>query len=562
MAIVENQLVEVKWNGRNKQYYESFVKENGEMKYGKYTHKGTVNVEPSDLPSQSSAMVKFTCDYCNEEFFRSWIKYNRIKICNQKYKFTKDVCLKCDHIKRREIFGNPNEENYDSKNEEPIETRKYTEEDLTTFFYKYKDEFGTYPKKIDFEGNSDYPSASAYTLRWGNWSNFIKSLNITSEDGWYKDDELVLVKYYETSLTPKEINDNLMVKRSIHQIQLKAKKLGLIENQFHLVKSYDISNKEKRLESSLKSIIDLFEYIGNFPTVSEYDKHAKENGLYYRRNLIDILNKNFSVICSEVIGGNNKDIKDKSMLLQELIKLKEKLGRTPKANELKKYGLSEKKAYIRKFNMRYQDIIESLGWELSTPKLNIKSDDELLDDYLLLYKDLGRIPNSKDLSSSSHIAHSQTYINRFGSMKNVWDILDIEYCPSQNISSGFVFINSNNEICRSTPEFDISNLFIRNKIVYTPEVRYSKIFTCINNKWIMDWYLNDYHVCVEYFGLYSENNLERNTRLGKYSRKVKRKIKECESNNIKLISLYSEDLKNNFEGMLYKFSNVGIQLTV
>ncbi len=431
---------------------------------------------------------------------------------------------------------------------------------LISEFYRYKTEHGRYPKKSDIEALSDYPSANTYQENWGNWNNFLKSLDIVSNDGWYKDDEEIIKKLYAASVKLKDINDRLMEKRSINEINKKAKQFGFPINNFIVEREYSYSNRKEKLTSSINGLCDLFLDLGKYPTASEYDSYARMNKLYNRKYLEEKFSKRFSEICIEELGGSNKDTKTKEELLEELTNLKRKLGRTPRANELKSHGLSEKKAYMRKFNMTYQELIESLGWEQATPRLKFKSEEELLADYERLFKELGRVPHYTDLQNCNYASSHQTYADKFGSFREVWDILDIPYEVNQEISAGFVGINKNNEICRSNAELEISNIFIDSNILYVPEINYSDFDKKLSNKWRMDWYLKDYDIYVEYFGMFSKTHLKRSTRIGKYSRKVKKKINYCLNNNITLIDLYKKDLENNYEGLISKFKDYGIDL--
>lgn len=83
----ENQLVQVKWTGSNKEWYVS----KGYM----YTKQGdAINVRAKDLPSGSNIHIKIVCDICGREFGRSMKHYN-----NRPDK-TLCVCKNCKAIKR------------------------------------------------------------------------------------------------------------------------------------------------------------------------------------------------------------------------------------------------------------------------------------------------------------------------------------------------------------------------------------------------------------------------------------------------------------------------------
>lgn len=81
--LVDNQLVEVKWNNNTKAWYES--------KGYKFTHKfDAFYVYPLDLPEKSAKKVRVICDYCGKEYITSYSVYiNGIKQSG------KNACSNC-----------------------------------------------------------------------------------------------------------------------------------------------------------------------------------------------------------------------------------------------------------------------------------------------------------------------------------------------------------------------------------------------------------------------------------------------------------------------------------
>lgn len=554
--IVPNQKVKTKWNAKNKKHYES--------KGYIYTGLGTeFEVDINDLPENSKVKIELICDYCGEKFNKGYINYLNEKKQNV---IKKDCCQKCRPLKLRERYGTLNEEDCkeDYRNEQNT-INKYDKNFLINEFWRYYEEFGVYPKLADFNSNPNYPSASAYNRIWGNWNNFLNDIGVLGKNGWYKVDEEVLIKIYsDENKKLCDINNKLMIPRSYNEIQKKAEELGLKLRDFYIKRNYDLS-KENIINSSLQGIKDLYNDFGKCPTISEYEKYAKLNRLLRRKTLETKLNKKYTEICKDILNENNKEVKTKEQLLKELIDLKEKLGRTPLANELSLYGLSEKKTYMRKFGMTYQELILSLGWELSTPKLNSKSEDELLDDYLNLYYKLGRLPLMQDIENDPNMASYSTYKYHFGDLKTIWELLEIDYekfIKDHSLGSGFTCIDKNGDICRSESEMIITNILIDSNIKYEKEKMYSELINDCYKTWKMDWYLPEYDIVVEYFGLYQKTQLNRNNRLGKYARKTKKKIDFCLKNNVKLIDLYYDDLKNDFQGLINKFKKFDIQLSI
>ena len=108
----------------------------------------------------------------------------------------------------------------------------------------------------------------------------------------------------------------------------------------------------------------------------------------------------------------------------------------------------------------------------------------------------------------------------------------------------------------------ISDLFIKNNINYITHPFYRDYIENDKSRRQFDWYLTDYNIAVEYFGMYDKNEINKNNRLGRYSKKVLKKISDCNKNNIKMIPIYPVDLNDNYLGLLEKFSINGINISL
>jgi hypothetical protein len=547
---VKGQKIRVSWTNSYSKYYQG-------LGYPKLKQGEEFEINAEQALSSNTNQVDVICDECNEIYNISIRQIYK----NRKKNNNIDLCNKCFLKKNKKVNKNLNEIDYIEEDETIITNNAFTDDFLISEFFRYENLFGHYPTKPEIDGTNGFPSASAYTEHWGTWNNFLKAIDILGENGWYKKDEETIKEIYpNVNYTMKNINDRLLVKRSIYDLQKKIKQMGLIERNLFIVRIYNKSLPAITL--FYNSLNDLKNDIGKCPTAIDYDAYTKLNRLPSRRLAEKLLKKPFSKICKELFSETNKEIKTNEELLNELRELKSRLGRTPMANELHLYGLPEKKTFMRRFKMTYQELINSLGWTLSSKKMNFKTKDELLSDYKMLYNELERLPNHQDLQDSKYTSSIQTYTKYFGSLKNVWDILEIDFDVNQDISSGIVSKNKNGDICRSTQELEIGNILIDNGIYYIPEMRYSDLDVNLINKWKMDWYLNDFNIYIEYFGLYDEKHLKRNTRIGKYSRKVKKKLEYCLNNNINIIALYREDLNDNYLGLIKKFNNYNINLVV
>jgi len=87
----ENQIVQVKWNNTNRQWYES----KGYIYTKRYD---TFNVLAKDLSPRSDAKIKAVCDYCGREYDSCFVT-----IMNGRKIITKDCCCKCTGKKTSDV---------------------------------------------------------------------------------------------------------------------------------------------------------------------------------------------------------------------------------------------------------------------------------------------------------------------------------------------------------------------------------------------------------------------------------------------------------------------------
>lgn len=549
--IVKPQKVQIRWNGKHKKYYED--------KGYEYSGQNTYFfVDVDDLSHGSHCIVKVKCDYCGKTFEKIYDNY--IKEMNRS-DFKKACCEECVGKKLREKYGT---ENTEDGFEIEVESNKnelngYSRDFLIDKFYRFIDEYGYIPSKAEFKSTHGCPGESGYNKIWGNWTNFLIDIGELNDSGWYVHDEQILKRCYnDLSLKLKDINELLYKKRSLKEIQDKAKYLNLGYRSFYIIRNYNTSS-DKIINSSLQGIVDLYNDFGKCPTVYEYDEYAELNGLYRRRTIENLIGKSYSNLCIEMFENTNKNSKTKDELLKDLINLKNKLGRTPLSQELKNFGIAEHKQYRRKFGMTYNELIKSLGWKLSSNDSTIRDDEELLNDFLLLYKKINRLPLIDDIDKNKNMASYSTYMKHFGSLQNICELLNIDYKNYvRNLGSGFTCIDKNGDICRSESELKITNLLIDNHVIFEKEIPYKRVNKLFKRPWVMDWYIDG--LIVEYFGLFQESQLRRNNKIGRYSRKVKRKLEKCKELKVKIIDIYPDDLTNNYNGLINKFKKHDIYL--
>ena len=96
-------------------------------------------------------------------------------------------------------------------------------------------------------------------------------------------------------------------------------------------------------------------------------------------------------------------------------------------------------------------------------------------------------------------------------------------------------------LCDSISEAIIDNWLHKNKIFHSRNIRYP------NTNHLADWAIGNGKIFIEYFGLAKDSP--------RYDRSIKEKVILCRKNNIKLISIYTENLypTNNLNKLLAEF---------
>lgn len=322
---------------------------------------------------------------------------------------------------------------------------------------------------------------------------------------------------------------------------------GLIEKPLTL---------NERVDLSIKQLQTLASQLNKCPTVYEYDTY-NEKGLC-RRELEKKLNLKYNDICKMYIPqysvNLDQDISQKE-IINTVTEIYNRLGRPPMFIELKDFNCTySQNLFNSKFGGTYNQFIRGLGWTPTGTDTLKRTEDEMLDNFYNYFKELKRVPNFNDLNNRKEIASSTTYINYFGSIENVCNLLNIDY----NSTAGwgkYCFDNLGN-LCKSYLEADISNYFINKNVKFDREPKYSEIIP--NCKKRFDWklYIDNKVYYVEYFGMYSKNS--KGKIMKKYLKRTKKKIKLLYKYNVidKCILIFPWDIKNKsfdeiFKNILY-----------
>lgn len=442
-----------------------------------------------------------------------------------------------------------------------------TDEELLNILKDFHIKNNKSPTTKDMTNKNRLPSTETYYRRFNthSWNKILQlaGLELNHFIGYTKEYALKKLKEYFNTY------NKILTKEEFEKYNLAPAHdwycghFGSYENACYLA---GLTKKpltdEERIEISINELIKLANSIRRCPTVSEYE--IIEHRGFSRRVLEDKLNIKYNDICRKYLSeyelNNDLDI-PKEKILSDIKEVCEKLGKPPIFSKLKDFGLHYSYSIFEsKFNMSYNQLISSMGYEPSGTTTFSKNEETLLDEFYNYFKVLGRIPYTNELNSSSMTASQATYHKFFGTIKNVCDILNIDYeTYYKDVGACRTYIDKNGDICRSLVELHITNFLIDNNVKYEKETFYSELIDFMGRK-RFDWkiYINDKIYYVEYFGLFSKNpkrNIDK-----KYVIRTKYKIKKLYQYGFKdqCLFIFPNDIKT--KSLEEIFSKIGVQV--
>ncbi|WP_404323944.1 hypothetical protein LG298_09810 [Cytobacillus firmus] len=487
---------------------------------------------------------------------------------------------------------------------------KYTKEFLKKEFWRYYNEFGVYPISTDFRKNKTYPHCVNYERNWGSWSKFLEEIGIVGDGGWYKCDENVLKDKYLTC-TKEEIIDSLMIKRSWSTIRKKANSMGLRKVKKRLT-DLEIKNFIFDYNSgmTIKDIAKKYNYSNDaniYFLVNKYIvnkrnnrwtldqvKILKEKYPYEEWDILleelspfgkgDIIVKAYKLgITRDCYGWSDEELNILStqyeistfIEIRELLPNKSesaiwakasKLGLTMrekwKEEEVRKlketYPFYTNEELLQFFPNRTIKSISSMASKILRlnkaidykEKYRNQTKKMLIDSLIDFARSLNRTPTSIEIQENPNLSGVMSYHRYFGSYANA--------CKEANLDINHIifgrsyhFISEKGDICLSSKELEITNIFIANNLLYEKEVLYRDFLEDESLNLIrMDW-LIDGEIVVEYFGMADKEY---------YRERMDYKIELSEIYNFKMISILPNDLKNGYSGMIDKFRKFNIEI--
>jgi hypothetical protein len=442
--------------------------------------------------------------------------------------------------------------------------KNYTQEDFIRILKDFHDKNNRSPMAKDMGSKTNTPSPTAFYKKFNttHWCDILRKANLplTNPNSFTFEEEKKSLDYLNnTYINKKRFPTRSEIKRDkiSPKLDFFYSKYGTLENALFKNGYIDaVLNDNDKIQLAIDDLINFTIKYNRYPTIQEY-KQISHKG-YNIQTLQKRLNMDYQSICRKYIpdfAPVEKEIATKELIIDELTRIYKLLGRPPKYNELKTYNCRYDFGVIqsRFEGMRYNEVIQSLGWIPSGSTSASKSDEELLNEFEQLFNCIGRVPTNYDFENTKDISTKSTYEDRFGSLQNVCELLGIDYdLYFINSGIGFKCNDLNGKLCKSIAELDITNYFIINNINFVKEPKYSEIIDNSNRRFDWKIELNNKWYYVEYFGLY--NRIGKGKIVREYRKKTRNKISKIyTSGNINnCIFIFPYDLKHKSLDEIFK----------
>ena len=331
-----------------------------------------------------------------------------------------------------------------------------------------------------------------------------------------------------------------------------------------------MANKRKEISEEHKIYIE--EYYNNV-SIRQIAKDLGIDKYYVKRymeeNNLTVSNKIKTIRVCDYTSEEEQFIKDNylnmpySQIAKKLNKseqaIRTKISKMGLKNKSEKWSNKELKLlkevypkYIGRYlvenyfpNRNIQSInkkAEKLGLKKETNNRFTKND--LKQKLINLANELGRTPLYSELSGRDDIPSVGTYSRYFGGYEQacIECGLEVKKCLFGNYVNTYI-AKDNVTLCLSKAELVITNFFIDNNISFEKEKYYSDIFNEDYGYKRCDWYLDEYDIIVEYFGLPNKDY---------YKKKMDEKYKICKSHKKELIGITDRYVNENKLKKIFK----------
>jgi hypothetical protein len=438
----------------------------------------------------------------------------------------------------------------------------YTNEFLIGELLRLSKEIGKHPTYKELNTSKDYPSGSIYIKRFGSWNNALEiaELPVKHRPERKNHDHEAIKNDYLSGLTLKEILEKHNIKD--HHIIYKALDKFGIERKLNEWTQVKLELLQENYPSEDWEV--LLELLSPFNRESI---HVKASELNIKRVMdnewteeqISLLKDNYEFglvnkLLELLPNHSYKAITSKAKRLGLKTREYWSDGEIDKLKEV--YRITTNYQVIEFFPNRNIDTItvmaNKLGLNKDTEVVQFKRKEkikQLLLDKLKQYaKELGRTPTTHEITRNVDMGGFVSYHRYFGTYTNA--CLEAGLDPNCGIYGDYTSVqySKNNDLCYSNAELVITDFFIDNNISFEKEILYSEIIDdqrCGLKR--MDWLFSG-NIVVEYFGFPKKEI---------YAKKMNEKIDLCKEYNIKMISLFAQDISDkNMNGLRNKLDFV------
>lgn len=562
MAIVEGQLVEVMINSANIKHYES-------KGYLNLICRKPTYIKAEDLTISTKKDIRFTCDYCDEEYTRDWLIHNR-----STKKSSKHSCNKCSKKKMHET---------------KLANNIYKSE---SFKIQYEN------SKLKYDDIKQMFDIKNYTLLTeeyiGNKQNLEYICNLHENAG--------------TQIT------NVTRVRFPHHNCPECRKIEKENENKERIQHLDALLVYKEiLDKKRKSFPNyFFNYISEeqLKTILlHFEKKVNEDGIFgarvFSKNTLAkyslaTLDGHFRMYdLANICYPNRYEMwefnavtpnfwKDDENVTKAILWFYERLY-TDHIISIDEHIIETRnwKTYFRKYglegllNQRFKGFIFDFWnfifperwfeWEFQITKKNywtlqenrISAMKQLLHERLKV-NNINEIPNI--ISYPYLDKNFKKFANKCDVFyrSNIYEWIDECYPNTFTIEQFHDHIASDGTKLDSGIEKKIHEIFISSGfdlLYYENKPASSNIWLNkeFGESYVPDWIINDQYI-IEYFGWYNPKSYKNKT-IKKYIDKADRKIEYFKNlKNFKFIPMFPSDLDNNYDGMKNKFSQMGLSL--
>lgn len=429
---------------------------------------------------------------------------------------------------------------------------KYTDEELINYvkhFYKNSDKT---PVALDFKDTN--PNIDTLKRRFGDWNNVLALAGLSRDkfsDKCYTKQEMIdfLLRYYEVHNKVPTTRD-LKSSKSYPSPQTYSNHFGSFKNALMEAELYDLRgdkhlfdrkvySDEDLLKMCDKFIVKFKKQCGKLPTYNDINESTELPSASTYTTRFGSMSTVYKRLGYKIDEGVQKFINTMSQtdkqIIDNFIAVTNKHGRIA-VNEFSKYGLPELNTYIYRFGVgNYRELLYSLGFSSYAKEIEVIDDEDVVGIFNTIYNDMGHVPTKSEIvryTKKHNIKNIYPQINfRWGNYTNFLKSLNLQDKHKWRIRH-----SKDGSICRSTYEQLICDVLFDNKIIYKKDVYYKSFIPSFDKGYTVDYYLSHYNVHIEVFGIEGDE---------KYDNRIKEKQEIFKNNNLKLISIFPQDFKDN-----------------